>query len=124
MDEFTRGYLECMLWSSLMLDQEYDCNPPMDDFWDVDSLSPSTVREAQEDCDDFRRLVKWDEIEKDGNDDYRGGHDFWLTREGHGAGFWDGDWPTNGDMLSEHAETYGGHIPEEAWYRPEGMEDV
>jgi hypothetical protein len=21
------------------------------------------------------------------------GHDFWLTRAGHGAGFWDGDWP-------------------------------
>lgn len=21
------------------------------------------------------------------------GHDFWLTRNGHGAGFWDGDWP-------------------------------
>ena len=20
------------------------------------------------------------------------GHDFWLTRNGHGAGFWDGDW--------------------------------
>lgn len=23
----------------------------------------------------------------------RAGHDFWLTRNGHGAGFWDGDWP-------------------------------
>jgi hypothetical protein len=21
------------------------------------------------------------------------GYDFWLTRNGHGAGFWDGDWP-------------------------------
>jgi hypothetical protein len=21
------------------------------------------------------------------------GHDFWLTRNGNGAGFWDGDWP-------------------------------
>lgn len=21
------------------------------------------------------------------------GHDIWLTRNGHGAGFWDGDWP-------------------------------
>ena len=24
-------------------------------------------------------------------DEYAG-HDFWLTRNGHGAGFWDGDW--------------------------------
>ena len=23
----------------------------------------------------------------------RAGHDFWLTRNGHGAGFRDGDWP-------------------------------
>jgi len=22
----------------------------------------------------------------------RGGYDFWLTRNGHGAGFWDGSW--------------------------------
>lgn len=22
----------------------------------------------------------------------RAGHDFWLTRNGHGCGFWDGDW--------------------------------
>jgi hypothetical protein len=22
----------------------------------------------------------------------RAGHDFWLTRNHHGAGFWDGDW--------------------------------
>jgi len=29
------------------------------------------------------------------------GHDFWLTRNGHGAGFWDGDWPETGDALTE-----------------------
>ena len=28
------------------------------------------------------------------------GHDLWLTRGGHGAGFWDRDLP-NGDALSE-----------------------
>jgi hypothetical protein len=22
----------------------------------------------------------------------RAGHDVWLTRNGHGCGFWDGDW--------------------------------
>lgn len=26
-------------------------------------------------------------------DPARVGHDFWLTRQGHGAGFWDGDYP-------------------------------
>lgn len=36
------------------------------------------------------------------------GHDFWLTRCGHGAGFWDGDWPKAiGDALSEMARQAG-----------------
>jgi hypothetical protein len=29
----------------------------------------------------------------------RMGHDFWLTRNGHGAGFGDGDWPDPWDDL-------------------------
>lgn len=35
------------------------------------------------------------------------GHDFWLTRNGHGAGFWDGDWPKYGDMFTKWAQGYG-----------------
>jgi hypothetical protein len=36
------------------------------------------------------------------------GHDFWLTRNGHGAGFWDGDWPEPfAAKLDEAAQNYG-----------------
>jgi hypothetical protein len=36
------------------------------------------------------------------------GHDFWLTRNGHGAGFWDGDWPEAYEkMFTKGAESYG-----------------
>jgi len=35
------------------------------------------------------------------------GHDFWLTRRGHGAGFWDGDWPLNGDALTAASKAFG-----------------
>lgn len=35
------------------------------------------------------------------------GHDFWLTRVGHGAGFWDGDWPIHGDALTEICKKFG-----------------
>lgn len=39
------------------------------------------------------------------------GHDFWLTRCGHGAGFWDGDWQSDSvnvaDILTEKAQSYG-----------------
>ena len=35
------------------------------------------------------------------------GHDFWLTRNGHGAGFWDGDWTLHGDALTTASEAAG-----------------
>lgn len=34
--------------------------------------------------------------------------DFWLTRNGHGAGFWDGDWPVPAaTRLTEASEKAG-----------------
>ena len=36
-------------------------------------------------------------------------HDFWLTRNGHGAGFWDGRYSDTqlGDLLTEVAKKFG-----------------
>jgi hypothetical protein len=42
-----------------------------------------------------------------GKDYNRAGSDFHLTRNGHGAGFWDGDWEENGDKLTELSKPYG-----------------
>lgn len=35
------------------------------------------------------------------------GHDFYLTREGHGAGFWDRGLGDLGDYLTRIADSYG-----------------
>lgn len=35
------------------------------------------------------------------------GHDLWLTRNGHGAGFWDRGLGELGDNLSDHARIMG-----------------
>lgn len=35
------------------------------------------------------------------------GHDFWLTRNGHGAGFWDRGLGGLGDQLTEACRPYG-----------------
>ena len=36
------------------------------------------------------------------------GHDFWLNRNGHGAGFWDGDWPEPlATRLDELSKSFG-----------------
>ncbi len=40
------------------------------------------------------------------NTDKQAGHDFWLTRNGHGAGFWDGDYE-KGDELTSASKPYG-----------------
>ena len=39
----------------------------------------------------------------------KAGHDFWLTRNGHGAGFWDGDWDHTpyADKFTESSKAYG-----------------
>ena len=37
----------------------------------------------------------------------RMGHDFYLTREGHGTGFWDRGYGELGDRLSEAVKVYG-----------------
>lgn len=36
------------------------------------------------------------------------GHDLWLTRNRHGAGFWDGDWPSPlAESLTEFSNELG-----------------
>jgi hypothetical protein len=36
------------------------------------------------------------------------GHDFWLTRNGHGCGYWDGDWPKGvAEGLDRLARSFG-----------------
>lgn len=38
----------------------------------------------------------------------RAGQDFWFTRNGHGCGFWDGDWPEHeGEVLTNLSKEFG-----------------
>ena len=43
----------------------------------------------------------------EGIDAAQAGHDFWLTRNGHGAGFWDRGLGERGDRLTNAAHVYG-----------------
>lgn len=90
---FTKHYLECALWSSMDNANEQG-GEPLDANYDLDDCSPEMLKRAEDDCQDFQdanaeALSKYYEtfsVES-------AGHDFWLNRNGHGAGFWDGDWP-------------------------------
>ena len=76
------AYEECALWSST----DDSCEPLDSSDHEVSSEATATFKA------DCRAFLENAESLIDG--DFRqAGHDFWLTRNGHGAGFWDGDWP-------------------------------
>jgi hypothetical protein len=79
---------------------------PLDGLYSFDDLAPATIQSFKEDCTDFAQsnteLIHSSNMELE-----QVGHDFWLTRNGHGAGFWDRNLGVTGDKLSEAATVYG-----------------
>lgn len=118
LDSFESAYVECMLWSSIDLCGDNEEPENLDDkgftIWD---LAPETLELVKNDCKAFQELAS-KELERayagiNGihYDEEQAGHDFWLTRNGHGAGFWDRGLATVGDILSSYAKTFGHQDP-------------
>lgn len=112
LDGFTLAYIECALWSSTDNLRD-DGGDPLDDNYGPDDIAAETLARMVEDCADFRDCDEWRAAVGAGLwDDAQGGHDFWLTRNGHGAGFWDrygdGAGERLGRALTARADTYGG----------------
>ncbi len=99
------AYVACALWSSTD-----DNGEPLDESG-LD-LAPETLDAMYEDCADFCQLVEREGFNLDtlgamGCNASQMGHDFWLTRNGHGAGFWDRGYPDNiGERLTALAKPY------------------
>ena len=92
-DNFTRGYIDAALWSST---DDYD--EPLDRNYGVSDIADITLAKMVADCKLFQEsnmdaLVAYYEAKSydpsQGTVADYAGHDFWLTRNGHGAGFWD-----------------------------------
>lgn len=90
----------------------------LDSEFDASGFSPAALARAVADCEKFQAenaavlaaAIESGEVTcgPDFDEMGRAGHDFWLTRNGHGAGFWDGDWPKEaGEKLSEAARAFG-----------------
>lgn len=112
LDQFTKSYIDVALATN---DSSYTYNHgPEKQSWepDYDEDSPSgeeehqgeqlsknygvedieenTLKEIIRDCKDFQaKYREW--YSPAGWSDDRAGHDFWLTRNRHGTGFWDRD---------------------------------
>lgn len=102
-DEFFEAYVECALWSST--DESNDAGgEPMDANYCKEDIDPMVLETMRADCMDF---IKANAKLLNGLDAAQCGHDFWLTRNGHGAGFWDRGLEDIGDKLSEACRPYG-----------------
>jgi hypothetical protein len=94
--DFTRAYITCALWSSNDESRD-DGGDPIDDNYGPEDLAPETRAKLEADCKAFFEAQRstwsgqWARVSEHSEDE-QAGHDFWLTRNGHGAGFWDGDW--------------------------------
>lgn len=100
LSEFTDAYIECAGWC----DQE--------ELKDAE-FAPETLESMRADCAAFyianEALIGPDEYKGGGYSSVAmAGHDFWLTRNGHGAGFWDGDWvEPSAAILTDAAHAFG-----------------
>lgn len=109
MDDFTRGYLECALWTS---DADIADEAPTDRDFSIDDFSPASLVRAKAEGEAFQAENAADlegfPKSPDGNSaEAFAGHNFWLTRNGHGSGFWDRGLGEAGDRLSEAARKVG-----------------
>jgi len=101
LDRVVAGYIEAALWSS------HDDEDNALDAVDAE-LSEAAKAELRQDCADF--LDSCDDADLDLSPIGSGqiGHDFWLTRNHHGAGFWDRGLGELGDRLTTLAHAAGG----------------
>lgn len=114
---FVKMYVRTMLWSTL--DESDDTGgEPMDYKYGPSDIAPETMQRIADDCSRFYASVESMGIDLDAelllDDDATemAAHDFWLTRNGHGAGFWDGDWSDESeDRLTKLAESFGEQWP-------------
>lgn len=84
MDKFTTAYIEAALWSSTDNSDDSGCRP-LDDNYSIEDIAHETLASILEDCKAFQE----DHAQDIGGNVEQAGHDFWLTRNHHGAGFWD-----------------------------------
>jgi hypothetical protein len=107
LDAFTQGYVEALFFTS----QGDDGEAFEQGFSD---LAPVILLRIISDCAAFRRGEQWQQWLDHAADadihaeDEAAGRDFWYTRNGHGCGFWDGDWPEPyATALTDAAKSFG-----------------
>lgn len=110
-DAFFDSYLETALWSTNDESDPETGGEPMNANYGTDDIDEKSYYGLRKEAlrfykDNVEDIVSWEG--RGYGPHVSAGHDFWLTRNGHGAGFWDGDWPEPmATRLTEESERYG-----------------
>jgi hypothetical protein len=101
-DNILKHYVIAALWSSVDED-----DTPLDTNYSVEDIDSDALAKMREDVRDFVNVAHKDLVAS-GQSEEQIGHDFWLTRNGHGAGFWDRGLGEVGDRLTAVCKIYSG----------------
>ncbi len=101
LDSFTRSYIETALWSS-MDNADESGGEPLDANYSASDIDPETMAQMIADAYSFQERNA-ELLSDSGLSDKRAGFYFWLSRNGHGSGFFDEDL----DALQDAAKRYG-----------------
>lgn len=94
LENLVAGYIEAMLWTEC-LDGQFDL------------VTDTVAKEIASECKAFFDANENDIDEFAGIYSYRmTGHMFWLTRNGHGTGFWDQDMGDLGGKLTKASDAF------------------
>jgi len=127
LDDFVEDYLLTALWAETVLlpcgedeivdgcmdvdenhplHEVYECEP-LDKYFQVTDFDADARALARTDCERFLGMIDSAGLLERALECGDIAHNFWLTRNGHGAGFWDGDFADIGDELSDIAKDFG-----------------
>ena len=115
LDAFTHAYIVAALWSSTDNSTPSGGNP-LDDNYAATDIAPEALEQITQDCSRFQQAhavllaeaySRYSVTDGSSPETYAG-HDFWLTRQGHGAGFWDRGLGEVGEKLTAAAHAVGG----------------
>ncbi len=101
--EMVTSYAETALWSSTESDENGDMGDPFDSSYSVADISDESFAVMIADCESFRDSEADLLADVSPSD---AGHNFWLSRNGHGAGFFDSD-AEHADALQRATKPYG-----------------
>lgn len=104
-EEAVRHYVIAGLWAGNDWDDQEDGNPtPLDENYGPDDVSAEAMASIMADVTAFV-MSNWADLRD--MDPAQAGHDFLLTRDRHGAGFWDRGLGDRGDRLTKASHPYG-----------------